>query len=76
MRKIGRHVGTFYRMTFRRAAVPVETLESEVRHLREIEQRGEAGETPFIAAVGVVAFLLPIFLVMLGLALAAYYLTA
>ena len=49
----------------------------EARHLHEIEQRGEAGETPFLAAAGVIAFVLvPVFLAMLGLALVAYYFIA
>lgn len=54
---------------------PIESLEGDVRHLHEIEQRGEAGSTPFIAAIGVISFLLPIFLVMLGVAFAAYFLS-
>ncbi len=54
---------------------PVRTVEDEAHHLHEIEQEGESGETPFIAILGMVLFLLPIFLVMLGLALAAYYLS-
>jgi hypothetical protein len=70
------HAGALYRRALRRGARPVEKLESEAHHLHEIEQRGEAGVTPFIAIGGLILFLLPIFLVMLGLALAAYYLAA
>lgn len=73
---MARHAGTLYRAAFRRAARPLEKLDAEAHHLHEIEQRGEAGVTPFIAVGGVILFLLPIFLVMLGLAFAAYYLTA
>jgi len=71
-----RHAGGLYRRTFRRLARPVEKLEEEAHHLHEIEQRGEAGETPFIAIAGVLLFLLPLFLFLVALAFAAYYLTA
>lgn len=57
-------------------ATPVKNLETEARHLLEIEEEGSAGETPFIAIATVVLFLLPIFLLMLGLVFAAYYLTS
>jgi hypothetical protein len=43
-------------------------------HLHEVEQAGEVPETPFIALLGVVLFVLPVFLVIVGLAFAAYYL--
>jgi hypothetical protein len=46
----------------------------EARHLHAVEEEGEAGATPFIFAFGVFLFILPIFLVMVGLALSAYYL--
>jgi hypothetical protein len=69
-----RHAGTLYRRSLRRAAKPVEKVEAEAAHLHEIEERGEAGVTPFIAIGGLILFLLPIFLVMVGLAFAAYYL--
>jgi hypothetical protein len=72
--EMGRHAGGLYRKALRRAERPVERLEAETHHLHEIEQRGESGATPFIAIGGLILFLLPIFLVMLGLALAAYYL--
>jgi hypothetical protein len=49
--------------------------EAEVHHLHEVEQEGESGETPFIAILGLFLFLFPIFLVLLGIALAAYYLS-
>jgi hypothetical protein len=47
---------------------------AEARHLHAVEQEGESGETPFLAMLGVVVFLLPVFLLMVGLAFAAYYL--
>jgi hypothetical protein len=48
---------------------------AEARHLHAVEQEGESGETPFLMLLGVSLFLmLPVSLVMLGLALAAYYL--
>ena len=68
------HAGTLYRRSLRRVAKPVEKLEAEAEHLHEVEERGEAGSTPFIAFGGLILFHLPIFLVMLGLAFAAYYL--
>jgi hypothetical protein len=69
-----RHAGGLYRRALRRGAKPVEKLEAEAEHLHEIERRGESAATPLIAFGGLLLFLLPIFLVMLGLALAAYYL--
>jgi hypothetical protein len=49
--------------------------ETEVQHLHDVEREGESGETPFLATAGVFLFILPIFLVILGLALLAYYLS-
>ena len=72
--KAAKHAGGLYRKTFLRRQV--DAVEGEAEHLREVEQQGESGETPFIAILGVILFLLPIFAVMLGLALAAYYLVA
>ena len=45
-----------------------------MRDLHAIEHEGDAAETPFIAMLGLILFFLPIFLVMAGLAFAAYYL--
>jgi hypothetical protein len=45
-----------------------------VHHLHAVESEREAGETPFIAIIGLIFFFLPIFLVMVGLAFTAYYL--
>jgi len=70
--KAAKHAGGLYRKTFLRH--PVQAVEAEAKHLREIEQKGESGETPFIAILGLILFLLPIFAVMLGLAFGAYYL--
>ena len=56
---------------FRWLRHPIGTVEAEAHHLHEVEERGESGETPFIAILGVFLFLLPIFAVMLGLAIAA-----
>lgn len=52
------------------------TVEAEVEHLREIEREGESAETPFVAILGIVLFLLPIVAIVLGLAFAAYYLAS
>ncbi len=65
-----RHAGGRYRRLLRR---PIESIEAEAHHLVEVEQAGESGETPFIALIGVMLFVLPIFLVIVGLAFAAYY---
>jgi hypothetical protein len=70
-----RHAGTLYRRSFRSALRPIRKVEAEADHLREVEQDGEAGATPYIVLLGVFFFLLPIFVFMLGVAFAAYYLT-
>jgi hypothetical protein len=69
-----KRAGGHYRRVWDWVAHPVRKTEAEAHHLHEVEQEGESGETPFIAILGIVLFLLPIFLVMLGLALLAYYL--
>ena len=69
-----RHAGGLYRRMFGRAH-PIRKVEHEVEHLHEIEMRGEAGETPFIAIAGVVLFLIPILCFIAGCAFAAYYIT-
>jgi hypothetical protein len=68
------HAGKLYRGAFARFRHPVRELEAEAEHLIEVEQAGESGETPFIAMLGIILFLLPIFLLVAGLAFAAYYL--
>jgi hypothetical protein len=68
-----RHAGSRYRRTFVWLRHPARNTEAEVAHLRQVEQTGEAGETPFVVIGGVFLFLLPIFLLLLGIALAAYY---
>jgi hypothetical protein len=73
-RHAARHAGSLYRKAFSRLRHPVREIEAEVEHLVEVEREGESGETPFIALVGVILFLLPIVLLVLGLAFAAYYL--
>jgi hypothetical protein len=67
-----KHAGGLYRKTFLRH--PVKATEAEAEHLRDVEEKGESGETPFIAILGIILFLVPIFLVMVGLAFGAYYL--
>ncbi len=70
----GRHAVGLYRRLLASAARPVHAVEAEVHHLHEVEREGQSGETPFIAILGVFLFLLPIFGIMLGLAVAAAYL--
>ena len=65
------HAGGRYRRLLRR---PVAAVEAEAHHLIEVEQAGELGQTPFIVLIGIILFLLPIILVILGLAFAGYYL--
>jgi hypothetical protein len=71
-----RHARTRYRRTFARFRHPVREIEAEVEHLRDVEREGESGETPFVAILGIIIFLLPIVLLILGLAFAAYYLAS
>jgi Xaa-Pro aminopeptidase len=73
-RDAARHAGTLYRKAFAWLRRPGREIEAEAHHLHEVEQKGESGETPFIAIVGIVIFLLPIVVVVLGLAFVAYYL--
>jgi hypothetical protein len=73
-RDAARHAGTRYRKAFNRLRHAVREIEAEVEHLREVEREGESGETPFIAILGTILFLLPIVVLVLGLAFAAYYL--
>jgi Xaa-Pro aminopeptidase len=67
------HAGTIYRRTFGWFRHPVREIEAEAAHLHEVEEAGESGVTPFIAIAGIVLFLLPIVLLVLGLAFAAYF---
>lgn len=73
-RDAAQHAGTLYRKAFNRLRHPVREIEAEVEHLREVEREGESAETPFIAILGIILFLLPVVAVLLGLAFAAYYL--
>ena len=74
VRDAARHAGTLYRKAFAWLRRPVRAVEAEAHHLHEVEREGESGETPFIAILGIVIFLLPIVLLVLGLTFAAYYL--
>jgi hypothetical protein len=68
------HAGSLYRKAFGVFRRPVQGIEAEAEHLHEVERKGESGTTPLIAIFGIILFLAPIFLVILGLSLAAYYL--
>ncbi len=70
------HAGSLYKRLFNAVRSPVQKIEDEVHHLQEVEREGESAETPAIAFLGLILFLLPIFLLMLGLAFAAYYLAS
>jgi hypothetical protein len=65
-----RHARRLYRKAFRR----LRRIEAEVEHLHDLEEAGEGAETPAIAVLGVLLFLLPAFLFLAGCAFAAYYL--
>jgi len=49
-------------------------LRDEAAHLHELEVEGESAATPAIALLEAILFLIPVFVVMAGLAFAAYYL--
>jgi hypothetical protein len=68
------HAGSIYRRVLGRWRHPVRELEAEAEHLIELEREGKSEATPLVAILGVVLFLLPIVLLVLGLAFAAYYL--
>jgi trehalose utilization protein len=53
---------------------PIQAVEGEARHLHEVERLGESAETPLIALLGLVLFFAGVFVVMTGIAFAAYYL--
>jgi hypothetical protein len=73
-RDAARHAGALYRKMLPWLRHPVRGVEAEAQHLLEIEREGKGGETPVIAILGVILFLLPIVALILGLAFAAYYL--
>jgi len=73
-RDAARHARALYRRAFAWLRRSVRGIEAEAEHLREIEREGESAETPVIAIVGLILFLLPIVLLILGLTFAAYYL--
>ena len=52
----------------------IRTVEDEARHLSEIAEAGDSGETPVIVLGLVVLALVPVLALVLGGALAAYYL--
>jgi hypothetical protein len=64
------HAAARYRKLLRALGFPAR----EAEHLHEIEQKGESPETPLIAFLGLILFLLPIVAVFLALAFGAYYL--
>ena len=73
-REAVRHAGATYGRAFRWLRHPVRRIEAEAEHLREVEREGESGETPFVAILGIILFLLPIVALVLGVSFAAYYL--
>lgn len=67
-----RHAGSLYRRLFAFVRHPVRKIEDEAHHLHEVEEQGESGETALIVFLGVILFILPIFLVMLVIIYGAY----
>jgi hypothetical protein len=72
--RAAKHAAALYGRALHAALTPIRSAEAEVHHLHALEHDGEAAETPFIAMLGLIFFFLPIFLTMVGLAFAAYYL--
>jgi hypothetical protein len=68
-----RHAGGIYRKVL---PWGVRHPVHEVEHLQEIEHQGTSAATPLVAILGVALFLLPIVLLILGLAFAAFYLAS
>jgi hypothetical protein len=68
------HAGSLYRKAFALLRLPAQKIHTEAEHLRAVEEAGESGETPLIVFMGIILFLLPILVLMMGLAFAAYYL--
>jgi hypothetical protein len=72
--KSTKHAAGLYRRTFAAALRPIRKIEAEAQHLHEVERTGESEETPFIAILGLFLFLVPIVVLVLGLALLAAHL--
>jgi hypothetical protein len=53
----------------------IRKVEDRVQELHEREVVGESAETPAIAIAGLLLFLIPIVLLIMGIAFAVYYLT-
>jgi hypothetical protein len=58
----------------RRSPHPIQTVENDVEHLRELAREGESGATPAIVAGGVFMFVVPVVVIVLVLALGIAYL--
>jgi hypothetical protein len=69
-----KHAGGLYAQAFRRLRHPIQRIEAEAHHLREVEQSGESGETPAIAIAGLLLFLLPLAALFMILAFGAAWL--
>ena len=55
-----KYAGGMYGTAGRRLRHPVRSVEDEANHLHRVELEGESGETPFIAMLGLIFFLVPI----------------
>ena len=64
-----RHAGSLYSRVFGWLRHPFRGTGAEAHHLYEVEQAGTSAATPLIAFLGLILFIVPIFLVMLGIVL-------
>jgi hypothetical protein len=54
-----------------RPTATLRTIERQAHHLHEVEQAGESEYTPWIAVVGLVLFLVSVFVLMTAIAFTA-----
>lgn len=69
-----RSLGTAGRAALDHMLRPLRSAEAKAHRLHALEREGETGLTPLIALLGLVSFLVPVFIVILGVAFAAYFL--
>jgi hypothetical protein len=68
------HAAGLYRASFAWLLRQVRKAEAEIEELQEVERAGTRADTPLIAIIGVILFLIPIVLLVGALSFAAYYL--
>ena len=70
----GRQARRHYGRVLRWLRHPMRSVEAEARHLHEVEQAGESAETPLVAILGLLLFLLPLAALLMVLAFGAAWL--